>query len=47
MDLTSLLVGVVAGFIVAAIVFTPTGKVVTGRVGRAAGERIAYHIVPR
>lgn len=47
MDLTSILVGVVAGFIVGAIVFTPTGREVSGRVTRAAGERIAYHVEPR
>lgn len=47
MDITSVLVGVVAGFVVGALVFTQTGKEVSGKVGRATGERLSYHIKPR
>jgi len=47
MDLTSILVGAVAGFVVGALVFTQTGKEVSGKVGRATGERLRYHIEPR
>jgi hypothetical protein len=50
-DLTSFLVGVVAGFIVGAIVFTPTGREITRAVtvptARAVGRRVEYHIEPR
>jgi hypothetical protein len=51
MDVTSFLVGAVAGFIVGAIVFTPTGREITRAVtvptARAAGRRLEYHIEPR
>lgn len=46
-DLTSFLVGAVAGFIVGAIVFTPTGRKVTGGVTRAAGARAEYYLRPK
>jgi len=47
MDLTSILVGAVAGFVVGAIVFTQTGREVSGTVARATGKRLQYHIEPR
>jgi len=47
MDLTSFLVGAVAGFVVGALVFTQTGKAVTGEVTRAAAARTAAYIRPR
>ena len=47
MDLGTFFGGVVIGFIVGALVFTVTGKEVTGVVARATGERIRYHIEPR
>jgi len=47
MDLTSILVGAVVGFVVGALVFTVTGKEVTARVARAGAERVAYHVEPR
>jgi len=47
MDIGSFLGGVVVGFFVGALVFTVTGREVTGRVARATGERIAYHVEPR
>jgi len=46
-DLTSFLVGGVAGFIVGALVLTATGKEVTREVTRAAGARVATTIRPR
>jgi len=47
MDLGSIAIGLGIGFVVGALVFTSTGREVTGRVGRATGERLAYHIEPR
>jgi hypothetical protein len=47
MDITSFLVGAVTGFVVGALVFTQTGKQVTGGVARAAGARAERYIRPR
>jgi len=47
MDTTSFLVGAVAGFIVGALVFTQTGREVTGGVARATGARAERYIRPR
>ena len=47
MDITSFLVGAVAGFVVGALVFTQTGREVTGGVTRAAGARAERYIRPR
>ncbi len=47
MDLGSIAVGLGIGFIVGALVFTQTGREVSGRVSKATGERLAYHIEPR
>lgn len=47
MDTTSILIGAVAGFVVGALVFTQTGREVSGQVGRATGERLRHHIEPR
>jgi len=47
MDIGTFFGGVVVGFIVGALVFTVTGKEVTGVVARATGERIRYHVEPR
>jgi len=46
-DLTSFLVGAVAGFVVGALVFTQTGRQVTGGVTRAAGARAARYLEPK
>ena len=43
-DLGSLFVGVVAGFVVGALVFTQTGREVTGGVTRATGRRVSRYI---
>ena len=42
-DAGSVLGGLIAGFIVGAIVFTSTGRKVAG----ATGERVAYHVAPK
>lgn len=47
MDLTSFLVGAVAGFVVGALVFTSTGKEVTRGVVGATGRRVTRYIEPR
>lgn len=47
MDITSFLVGAVAGFVVGALVFTATGREVTRGVTRAAGARAERYIRPR
>ena len=46
-DLTSLLVGAVAGFVVGALVFTQTGKQVTSSVVGASGRRVSRYIEPK
>ena len=46
-DLTSLLVGVVAGFVVGALVFTQTGRQVTSGVVGASGRRVTRYIEPK
>ena len=46
-DLTSMLVGAVAGFVVGALVFTQTGREVTGGVTRATGRRVTRYIEPK
>ena len=46
-DLTSFLVGGVVGVVVGALIFTPTGREVTGGVTRAAGRRVTRYLEPR
>ena len=46
-DLTSLLVGAVAGFVVGALVFTQTGKSATSSVVGATGRRVTRYIEPK
>jgi hypothetical protein len=47
MDWGSFVGGLVLGGIVVGLLVTSTGREVTARVGRATGERLAYHIKPR
>lgn len=46
-DFTSFLVGSVVGVVVGALIFTSTGKEVTGSVTRATGARVARYIAPK
>ena len=46
-DLTSMLVGAVAGFVVGALVFTQTGKSITSGVAGATGRRVTRYIEPK
>lgn len=46
-DIASFLAGAVVGFIVGALVFTVTGREVTGGVTRAAGARVERYIRPK
>lgn len=43
MELGTLAIGAVAGFIVGALVFTATGK----EISRATGARVAHHVRPK
>lgn len=47
MEWTSFVAGLFIGGIVVVVLATPTGRAITGGVGRAAGERAEYHIRPR
>jgi hypothetical protein len=47
MDIGTFFGGVVVGFFIGALVFTVTGREVTGVVARATGERIKYHVEPK
>ena len=47
MEWGSFVAGAILAGIVTTLVFTQTGREVTGRVGRATGERLAYHIEPK
>jgi len=39
--------GMIFGGIIVILLVTPTGRQVSGKVGTAAGERIAYHVTPK
>lgn len=47
MEWASFVAGLFIGGIVVVVLATPTGRAVTGGVGRAAGERVEYHVRPR
>ncbi len=47
MDLATFMFGAVVGGIIVLVLATPTGRGVAGGVGRAAGERVEYHVRPR
>lgn len=47
MEWASFVAGLVIGGIVVVVLATPTGRRVAGGVGRAAGERVEYHVRPR
>ena len=46
-NLGDVAIGAAIGFVFAVFVFTATGREVAVKVGRATGERLAYHIEPR
>jgi len=46
-DLTSMLVGAVAGFVVGALIFTQTGREATKGVVGASGRRVSRYLEPK
>jgi len=47
MDWGTFVAGLFIGGVVVLVLATPTGRAITGGVGRAAGERVEYHVRPR